>query len=79
MKISNIMGIDVSKSTLDCHLYLQRQQLDAVTNSAQGFKQLVKWLKKQCNKDVQGLLVVMEHTGIYTYGLEQYLHKEGIA
>jgi transposase len=79
MKISNIMGIDVSKNTLDCHLYLQRQQLDAVANSAQGHKQLGKWLKKQCKGNMDGVLVVMEHTGIYTYGLEQYLYKEGIA
>jgi transposase len=79
MKISNIMGIDVSKNTLDCHLYLQRQQLDAVANSAQGHKQLGKWLKKQCKGKMDGVLVVMEHTGIYTYGLEQYLYKEGIA
>ncbi|HEY4110068.1 IS110 family transposase [Puia sp.] len=79
MKISNIMGIDVSKSTLDCHLYVQRQQLDAVANSAQGFKQLGKWLKKQCKGQLEEVLVVMEHTGIYTYGLEQYLYSQGIA
>lgn len=79
MKIGNIMGIDVSKDTLDCHLYLQRQQLDAVPNSVQGFKQIAKWLKKQCKGDTKEVLVVMEHTGIYTYGLEQYLYKEEIA
>ncbi|HLZ89113.1 MAG TPA: transposase, partial [Puia sp.] len=79
MKITNILGIDVSKSTLDCHLYLQHQQLDSIPNSVQGFKQLNKWLKKQCKKELRELLVVMEHTGIYTYGLEQYLHQQGIA
>ena len=73
------MGIDVSKSTLDCHLYLQREELSPVANSVQGFKQIGKWLKKQCKGDTNGVLVVMEHTGIYTYGLEQYLYKQGIA
>jgi transposase len=79
MEISNIMGIDVSKSTLDCHLYLQREDFSSVANSGPGFKQISKWLKKQCKGNTNGLLVVMEHTGIYTYGLEQYLYKQGIA
>lgn len=79
MKITNILGIDVSKSSLDCHLYLQRLQLDAVANTAQGYKQIGKWLKKQCKGTLSEVLVVMEHTGIYTFGLEQYLYKEGIA
>jgi transposase len=79
MKITNILGIDVSKSTLDCHLYVQHQQLDSIPNSFQGFKQLSKWLKKLCKGQLSELLVVMEHTGIYTYGLEQYLHHQGIS
>jgi transposase len=79
MKISNILGIDVSKSTLDCHLHLQKQQLDAIPNTSQGHKQIGKWLKKQCKGGMSEVLVVMEHTGIYTFGLEQYLYKEGIA
>jgi transposase len=79
MKISNILGIDVSKSTLDCYLYLQRQQMDAVPNSVQGYKQISKWLKQQCKGALAEVMVVMEHTGIYTYGLEQYLSKVGIA
>ena len=79
MEFNNIMGIDVSKDTLDCHLYLQRAELSSVINTVQGFKQISKWLKKQCKGDTNGLLVVMEHTGIYTYNLEQYLHKQGIA
>lgn len=77
MKFSNIMGIDVSKSTLDCHLHLQQESLQ-VTNTAVGYKKLVKWLKKH-SKNPEEVLVVMEHTGIYTYRLEQYLHGEGIA
>ena len=79
MKIGNILGIDVSKNTLDCHLHLEHQQLDAIPNSAQGFKLLRKWLKKQCKTALSELLVVMEHTGIYTYGLEHFLHQQGIA
>lgn len=78
MKFSNIMGIDVSKNSLDCHLYLQQQNLQ-ISNALLGYKQLVKWLKKQCKGSLEEVLVVMEHTGSYTYRLEQYLHSQGIA
>jgi transposase len=79
MKITEVMGIDVSKNTLDCHLYLQNQRLETVSNSPQGFKQLYKWVKKLCKDDLTGLLVVMEHTGIYTHRLEHHLFEAGIA
>lgn len=34
---------------------------------------------KKFKLEMEQLLVVMEYTGIYTYGLERYLHKERIA
>lgn len=79
MEITNILGVDVSKKTLDCYLYIQREQLESVANTASGYKEIGRWLKKQCKKDMSGLLVVMEHTGIYTYGIEAYLHSQGIS
>jgi transposase len=71
MKITNIMGMDVSKATLDLHLHMQNKSL-CVPNTEKGFEQLSKWLKKEL-KDTSGLLVVMEYTGIYTYNVERYL------
>ena len=78
MKITNILGIDVSKDKLDCHLYLQGKALEEVTNDEKGYRKLCTWLKK-FKLEMEQLLVVMEYTGIYTYGLERYLHKERIA
>jgi transposase len=52
--------------------------LEEVTNDEKGYRKLCKWLKK-FKLETEQLLVVMEYTGIYTYGLERYLHKEGIA
>jgi transposase len=79
MKITEILGIDVSKNSLDCFLYSLQLSLEPAINSEKGFKSISKWLKKNVGKDLSGLMVVMEHTGIYTWQLEQYLHKQGIA
>jgi transposase len=79
MKITEILGIDVSKSSLDCFLYSSQLSLEPTTNNEKGFKLICKWLKKNVGKDLSSLMVVMEHTGIYTWQLEQYLHKQSIA
>ncbi|MBK8089145.1 MAG: IS110 family transposase [Chitinophagaceae bacterium] len=77
MKITNIMGVDVSKHTLDCHLFVQQQSLSSVSNDSKGFKSISRWLHKEL-KNTEGLLVVMEYTGIYTYGIERYLEQQQI-
>lgn len=78
MKITNVLGIDVSKTTLDCYLYVQKQELESVPNNEKGFKTIHKWLTKHCKKSMNELLVVMEYTGIYTFGFERYLFAKGI-
>jgi len=65
MQITSIMGMDVSKTTLDFHLLVEQQSLSAVNNNVQGFKSIHRWLKTSV-KELRGLLVVMEYTGIYT-------------
>lgn len=77
MKISSILGIDVSKKTLDCYLHVQQEGLPPVSNDLKGFKSIRRWLLKKI-KTTGELIVVMEYTGIYTYGIERYLAQEGI-
>src|ERR1700755_2143773 len=77
MKITNVLGIDVSKAKLDCYLYPQSRTLEAVSNDHKGYEKITKWIKSYC-KDKGELLVVMEYTGIYTYGLERFLHTHNI-
>ncbi|MEJ7830735.1 MAG: IS110 family transposase [Segetibacter sp.] len=77
MKITAIMGMDVSKKTLDCHLFVGQKSLPPVSNDSKGFKVIQRWLKKEL-KTTEGLLVVMEYTGIYTYGIERFLHQQQI-
>jgi transposase len=77
MKITSVMGMDVSKKTLDRHLFLQQKSLAPVSNDAKGFKAIQHWLLKEL-KSTDGLLVVMEYTGIYTYQVECFLTQQGI-
>lgn len=79
MKISEVLGVDVSKSSLDCYLHSCGLLLETVTNNEKGFKSIAKWLKNQVGKDFSELMVVMEHTGIYTWQFEQFLTKHNIA
>ena len=77
MKVTSIMGMDVSKNTLDCHLFNEQKSLSAVSNDLKGFNTIKRWLLKEL-KTTEGLLVVMEYTGIYTYGIERFLEAQGI-
>ena len=73
------MGMDISKNTLDCHLYVQQKSLAPVSNDLKGFKAIKKWLTKELKCKTEGLLVVMEYTGIYTYSIERFLNQQGIS
>ena len=77
MKISSILGIDVSKKTLDCYLHVQQQALPPVSNDLKGFKCILRWLLKTL-KTTEELMVVMEYTGIYTYAIERFLAQQNI-
>jgi len=78
MKKSYIIGVDVSKHKLDVHCYGQSETF-VVSNDIRGFKTFLKWIKRQVTKEIKEVMVVMEYTGIYTYGLEQFLQHQEIA
>jgi transposase len=78
MKVTDIMGMDVSKKTLDCHLFAGQKSLAPVSNDLKGFKTIKRWLTKELRKKTEGLLVVMEYTGIYTYGVERFFEQQQI-
>ncbi len=74
MKDLLIVGVDVSKSTLDFHckpndLFFQTE------NTIGGFR---VWLKKITATSLCKLLVVMEHTGSYSLKFESFLRSKGI-
>jgi transposase len=76
MKDSIIVGIDVSKSTLDIYVKPVDQGF-TINNDSQGFKQFIGQLKAFLKTD-KTVLVVMEHTGLYSHQLENFLQTKGI-
>lgn len=77
MTKSYILGVDVSKETLDVHCYSHYESL-CVANNSGGFGKLLKWISKHVAAEFSAILVVMEYTGIYTYGFERFLHEHGL-
>lgn len=77
MKVQHMIGADISKKTIDFveHLSGAHRQID---NSSAGFSDLLKWFKHQ-KIEASKVLIVMEHTGLYSYRLEDFLHAKGIA
>lgn len=77
-----ILGIDVSKESIDACLVRQSdgQLLEKkFHNNLSGFRHLKTWCKQvQCECD-QRTLCCMEHTGLYTRLLVQYLISRDVA
>lgn len=73
MKIPHIIGADLSKNSIDfaSHQFKTTLKTD---NNISGFKCLINWITQQ-GMDVSQVMIVMEHTGLYSYQLEQFLHR----
>jgi transposase len=76
-KVQQIIGADLAKSTIDLFTHLDKSYIK-IENSITGFKQMLKWIKQQ-KIDCSELLIVMEHTGLYSYCFEGFLHDHGIS
>ena len=78
------LGIDVSKLTLDISLMCvhdhQKQPIKycRLNNSAQGMKQLERWLKQNAVLFSEQSMVVIENTGIYHRVLWDFCSKKGL-
>ena len=77
MKLQHIIGADLSKESIDlaCH---QLQTHLKIENSINGFRQMLTWLKDQ-NISYAQVMIVMEHTGLYSYHMEKFLHQHQIS
>jgi transposase len=73
MKIPHIIGADLSKKTIDLASYQLKISLK-IDNNVSGFQYFINWITQQ-GIDVSEVVVVMEHTGLYSYQLEQFLHQ----
>lgn len=77
MKVPYIIGADLSKKSIDFATHHAGSYLK-VTNDTRGYEQFIKWLKGQM-VDLSDVLIVMEHTGLYSYRLEQYLYSQQVS
>lgn len=75
-KVQHIIGADLSKRTIDlfCQLFNNYIRID---NNLSGFKELLKWIKQLQIKPSE-LMIVMEHTGLYSFCFENFLHEHQI-
>lgn len=69
-----IIGIDVSKSTLDAWAHHKRTH-QTFANNEKGFNQLLEWSMEQSLSPVTGLAFCFEHTGMYSLPLSMFLHE----
>lgn len=74
--VQHIIGADLAKKSIDlsCHLLKSHVQIE---NTEQGYKQLIEWLNRQ-KINLSTAMIVMEHTGLYSFGLEAFLHQHQI-
>ena len=73
--MQNILGIDVSKDTLDVVLVTERGAFHKViSNTSMGYQSLKNWLKA---KRVEKVYACLEATGQYGEAVSEYLFKRG--
>lgn len=83
MNYSYFIGIDISKEWFDAALkpaknprVTKHKQFE---NNGKGFRQFAKWLKQQIDVDYSKIFICLEHTGVYTIPICQFLAQQGIA
>lgn len=68
-----ILGIDVSKDSLDVHLILKEKSEKATfPNNFSGHKSLINWLEKHCNS--YQAHACLEATGMYAFPVAEVLY-----
>jgi transposase len=77
MKVPHIIGADLSKKTIDFVSHAFNSHLQ-INNNAEGFQKLKTWLANQ-KMIASEIMIVMEHTGLYSCALEEFLHLNSIA
>ena len=75
MEIKEVVGIDVSKLTLDCCVHKNGAQKE-FKNDPKGILKMVTWSLKKSGTERRELLFVFEHTGLYSDQLVQLLDQE---
>ena len=69
--MSNCIGIDVSKATINVHILKTNQDL-LLDNNLKSFRSLFSKLKKIYNKEIEDIIFIFEPTGSYSEALRKY-------
>lgn len=75
--MSNCIGIDVSKATINVHIPKNNQDL-VLENSLKSFKSLFSKLKKAYKKEIANIVFIFEPTGSYSEALRKYCSEKNI-
>lgn len=71
MKFKNVIGIDISKNTIDVCIHVS-QLNNQFKNSKKGLSLFFDWVKVN-TEELSSLLFVYEHTGMYSHLITTYL------
>jgi len=74
--VRHIIGADLSKRKIDLVIHPIKKHL-CIENQKDGFKEMISWLKDNKVKSSE-ILIVMEHTGLYGFCFEHFLHQKQI-
>jgi len=77
MKKKEIIGIDISKSTIDFIIYSNQKHFEE-KNKKSGFKSMIKKVEKFSPYAPDEILYVMEHTGMYSHLISLFFTENDI-
>ena len=72
----HFIGADIAKRTIDLVIHGLKGHL-RIENNPNGINQILAWFKANRIPPAQAI-VVMEHTGLYSYSFEKFLFEKGI-
>jgi transposase len=75
--VSNCIGIDVSKATINIHISKTNQDL-VLDNNLKSFRSLFSKLKKIYKKEIEDIIFIFEPTGSYSEALRKYCSEKKI-
>ncbi|AXT52106.1 IS110 family transposase [Aquimarina sp. BL5] len=71
MNFKNVIGIDISKNTIDVCNHLDQKNAQ-FSNSKKGLQNFYLWVKSSKN-EIEDVLFVYEHTGMYSHLITEFL------
>lgn len=78
MKTKEIIGIDVSKSSIDVCIH-SKQIVAKFQNSKKGFRAMLDWVLKNSIYPLQETIFVFENTGMYSHRLSVFLREKRLS